>query len=146
MEPKIRLPAAIAWLSLLLFGAVGCGGDPSPSDEVGVVSGTAFYRERIAVPSGARLEVSLEDAAATADGDRLITRIVIAKAGQPPFSFEVPYRREDLDPSRRYVLRARLLDREDLLFETPAPTPVLTQGNPQTVELLLRRVEAGSSD
>lgn len=146
MERNVRVPAAIVVACLLLIGLVGCSDESASSDEVGFVTGTAHYRERIAVPSGARLEVSLEEEAATEDSNPLITRIVIAKAGQPPYSFEVPYRREDLDPSRSFVIRARLLDRGELLFETASPTAVVTQGNPETVELLLRRVEAGSSN
>jgi len=114
----------------------------SPGGETDSVTGEALYRERIAAPPGARLEVSLEDTSADDPADRLITRIVVAKAGQPPYAFEVPYNRDDIDPGHRYVVHARLLDREQLLFETPTPIPVITQGNPDEMQLLLRRAEA----
>jgi copper homeostasis protein (lipoprotein) len=123
----------------------GCG-EPGSDGGVAEVTGEAFYRERIAVPSGTRLEVALYDLGAAQPPGLLVTRIVVAKAGQPPYPFEVPYRAEDIDPDHRYAVSARLMDREDVLFETAEPVPVITQGHPSEVELLLRRPHASAPD
>lgn len=122
----------------LAVSLVGCG-DAEDAADIGKVVGAATYREDMAVPSGTRLEVTLTDASAPSPATGLVTRIVVAKAGQPPYSFEVPYRRSDIDSDHRYVLDARLLDRENVLFELPEPVPVVTGGRPSEVELLLRR-------
>lgn len=136
-----------SWMTVLgtaLAGAIGlagCGGSDG-GEGIGKVTGQALYRERISVPSGARLEVTLSDVTAAPPPGVLLTRIVVAKAGQPPYKFEVPFRRDDIVEDHRYVVTARLMDREQLLFETTSPTPVITQGNPTEVELLLRRAGA----
>jgi copper homeostasis protein (lipoprotein) len=128
---------------LMFLGVVIMAGCSPGANDTESVTGQAMYRERIAAPPGARLEVSLEDASTDVASERLITRIVVANAGQPPFAFEVPFKRSDIDPAHRYALSARLLDRERLLFETAEPVPVITDGQPLEVELLLRR--AGSA-
>lgn len=118
----------------------GCGG----AGDIGTVTGEAFYRERVALPSGTRLEVTLTDASVPDPQTGLVRRIIVAKAGQPPYSFEIPYRRADIDPDHRYVVSARLVDLDDVLFESSEPVPVITRGHPDEVELLLRRPATGS--
>lgn len=129
---------------LMFLGVVILAGCSAGTNDTESVTGQAMYRERIAVPAGARLEVSLEDASTDDASRRLITRIVIAKAGQPPIEFEVPYNPGDIDADHRYEVHARLLDREQLLFETSEPVPVITGGHPREVELLLRQPGASS--
>ena len=129
---------------LMMFGVVIVAGCSPGANDTESVTGQAMYRERIAAPPGARLEVSLSDASTDDAAERLITRIVIANVGQPPFAFEVPYKSGDIDPAHRYELSARLLDRERLLFETAEPVAVITAGNPREVELMLRQPAAAS--
>jgi putative lipoprotein len=121
------------WLALVL--AYACAAPAGP----GRVTGTATYRERIALPEGAMLRVTLLDVSLIGVPER-----VVAEGEQPaggvPVPFELAFAREEIDRERRYALRAALLgpDRRTL-FATPTAVPVLTRGAPDAVELLLRR-------
>jgi copper homeostasis protein (lipoprotein) len=127
-----------AWIGIA--GLAGCDGSGG-QDGIGKVTGQAQYRDDVSVPVGTRLEVTVADVTAAPPPGQLLTRIVVAKAGQPPYEFEVPFRRDDVFEDHRYVVTARLMDRENVLFETAAPTPVITQGHPVDVDLVLQRAD-----
>jgi putative lipoprotein len=126
---------------ILLLCAAGCP-DRAP-DATATLEGEAFYRERIAAPPGARLEVLLEDVSRADAPARQLASFVREDAGQPPYPFAVPYARERIVEGARYVLRARLLHGETLLFTTDRALPVITGGAPTTgLRLLLRSAPA----
>jgi hypothetical protein len=68
--------------------------------------------------------------------------VTLSDIGQPPYRFEIPYRPEQIIPSHRYSVRARLSRQGHLLFTTDRTYPVLTGGNPTEVHLILKRVGA----
>ncbi len=117
-------------------GCVSAGGAGQQS----VVSGQAFYRERIAVPPGTQLEVVLEDVSKADAPAGFVASAVIADAGQPPYSFEIRYLPDTIVEDHRYSVRARLTHEGRLLFTTDQAYPVITGGNPTEVRLLLRSV------
>jgi putative lipoprotein len=110
-----------------------------------VITGTATYRERIALRPGAVLEVELADISrADAPGGR----IAFARwpvQGQVPIRFELPFDPARIEPRGRYAVRARLLYGEQVAFRSDRIHPVLTQGAGREVEVLLVRArgEAG---
>lgn len=134
----MRIAAGLLTTLIAVTGLTGCG-EPNEDERIGKVVGQAAYREKIAVPPGTRMEVTVADVTAAPPPGQMLTRIVVAKAGQPPYEFEVPFRRDDIVDEHRYVVTARLMDRERVLFETASPVPVITQGNPTEVELVLRQ-------
>src|SRR5262245_49330144 len=77
------------------------------------IEGSATYRERMALPPG-----------------------------NPPVAFTIPYDAARIQSNRRYVVRARILVDERLLFTTDVATPVITSGHPTKVSLMMRRVAA----
>ncbi|MEX1324451.1 MAG: YbaY family lipoprotein [Synechococcaceae cyanobacterium] len=105
----------------------------------GTVTGTATYRERIALPPDAEFEVVIQDVARADAPATVIGRQRIAPAGQPPFRFAIPYEESAVSPRGRYSLRATVRHQGRLLFTTDTFTPVL-DGSNQPVELLLKRV------
>ncbi len=109
----------------------------------GTVSGTATFRERIALPPDAVFEVVIEDYARADAPATVIGRQRIAPAGQPPFRFSIPYKDSDVTPRGRYTLRATLRHQGRLLFSSDTITPVLS-GQKQPVELLLKQVGFGA--
>lgn len=132
------LLSALAPLALLTLPGCATG---VAEPEMASVSGQALYRERIAAPPGARLEVVLEDISrADAPAERL-GEVVIEQAGQPPYEFTIDYDPAQIQPAHEYRVRARLLEGDELLFVTDQVHPVITRGNPSSVTLLLRRVE-----
>jgi len=114
---------------------------PFPA-HAGSLSGTAAYREGIALPPDAVFEAVLIDAAIADAPARELGRVRLQPAGQPPFRFTIPYRDGDVTPAGRYTVRATVRQGERLLFTTDTFTPVLGGGPSQPLTLLLVAVEA----
>lgn len=106
------------------------------------VRGTATYRERIALPPNAVLEVSLEDVSRAGARTELIARVTNEQPGNPPIPFVIAYDAGRIIPSHSYAVRARILVDDRLWFTTDQNYPVLTRGHGSEVQLLLRRVGA----
>ena len=136
MRTKLKLLTAA---SLLLHLAVCTTASAGPT---ATVRGEATYRERIAVPPGAQLEVVLQDVSRADAPAQVIGSVTLSDIGQPPYRFEIPYLPEQIVASHRYSVRARLTHQGQLLFTTDRTYPVITAGNPTEVQLLLKRVGA----
>jgi uncharacterized lipoprotein YbaY/uncharacterized lipoprotein NlpE involved in copper resistance len=115
---------------------------PLPAS-AGSLSGTAAYRERIALPPDAVFEAVLIDTAIADAPARELGRVRLQPAGQPPFRFTIPYRDADLTPAGRYAVRATVRQGERLLFTTDTFTPVLAGGPSQPLSLKLVAVQTG---
>jgi putative lipoprotein len=125
----------MASLALLLTACVATHAEPTAS-----VRGEATYRERIAVPPGAQLEVLLLDVSRADAPSQTIGSVTLSDIGQPPYPFEVAYRPDQIVASHHYVVRARLTLEGQLLFTTDRAYPVITAGNPTEVRVMLTRV------
>ncbi len=104
------------------------------------VTGTASYRERIALPPDAVFEATLEDVSKADARAEVLGRATIERPGAPPFRFTIDYDPARIEPRHRYALRATIRARGRLLFTTDTHYPVLTHGAPESADLLLRRV------
>jgi putative lipoprotein len=110
----------------------------------GAIEGTATYRERMALPPGAVLEVTLEDVSKADAPAEVIGRTRVEDPGNPPIRFEISYDTSRIDPRRDYTVRARIMVEGEPFFVTDEHYPVLTQGRGNEVELQLRRATTGS--
>ncbi len=109
------------------------------------VTGSAGYRERMALPEGAALRVMLLDISLVDAPERVIAEREVRPAGQPPIPFALDVPPGRIERERRYGLRAAILGPDGrTLWATPAAVPVLTHGAPDAVELLLQRVSAAA--
>ncbi len=137
MQPSICVSTMAV---LVMLGGCVVRPPPPPEPATATVSVTAAYRERIALPPGATLEATLEDVSlADAPADILATAR-LEDIGQPPYTFEISYDPRRIVPSRRYAVRARITLAGRLLFTTDTVHPVITNGNPSTVDIVLKRV------
>src|SRR5262245_2546280 len=109
------------------------------------IDGSATYRERMALPPTAVLEALLEDVSRADAAAETIARTRVPSPGNPPIAFTIAYDPARIQSNHRYVVRARILVDEKLLFTTDGATPVITGGNPTKVSLTLRRVAAGQT-
>lgn len=114
----------------------------NPTAAMGQIMGTVTYREKIALPPNAVVEVRLEevsraDASATVLGEQKIE----TKGQQAPIRFEIQYDPSQVDERLLYAVRARItVDGQLWFISTPAPL-VLTRNDPRTnVEVEVRRV------
>jgi uncharacterized lipoprotein YbaY/heat shock protein HslJ/uncharacterized lipoprotein NlpE involved in copper resistance len=112
---------------------------PAPAF-AGTLSGTASYKERIALPPDAVFEALLIDTARADAPAPMLGRARLQPAGQPPFRFSIPYRNGDITPRGRYAVRATVRSGDRLLFTTDTITPVLTGGPSQPLNLQLVKV------
>jgi putative lipoprotein len=128
---------AVASLTLMLAACQTTKAEPTAT-----VRGEATYRERIAVPPGAQLEVLLLDVSRADAPSETLGGVTLSDTGQPPYPFEIAYRPEQIIESHTYVVQARLTHEGRLLFITDQAYPVITRGHPSEVQLMLRRVGA----
>ena len=111
---------------------------PAPEAKV---TGTVAYLEKMALPAGAIVEVKLldisrQDAPAVTIGEHVIT----TSGNQVPFPFEIKYNPTSIDPRYTYSVRASITVDGKLWFTTDTRYAVITQGNPSSVEIVLKKV------
>jgi len=113
--------------------------DADEAVETAIVSGSVAYRERIALSSGAIIEIKLIDvsraAAAITQGEQ-----IIENPGQVPAKFEIVYNPADIDERFSYAISARITDQGRLMFLNTSRYAVLTRGNPEHVDMVLEMV------
>jgi uncharacterized lipoprotein YbaY/heat shock protein HslJ len=109
------------------------------------VTGTIAYRERIALPPTAVVEVTLEDVSRVEVAADVIARAEITWEGQSPIPFELAYDPARIDRGRRYGVRARIVDLDQVLFLTSQPALVITQGRGSDAAVMLTMVSAPSA-
>jgi putative lipoprotein len=128
---------AVASLTLMLAACQTTEAEPTAT-----VRGEATYRERIAVPPGAQLEVRLLDVSRADAPSETIGSVTLSDIGQPPYRFEIAYRPDQIISSHQYVVSARLTHEGRLLFIIDQAYPVITRDQPNEVQLMLKRVGA----
>ena len=144
----IRISKA-ALLFVLAALLVGCQGERDSAGEpqaMSTLTGTVIYRERIALPADATIEVRLEDVSrADAPAEVVATQTIAPGGRQVPIPFEIAYAPQRIEPNRRYGLRAAIRSASgELMFTTTTHHAVLEPGAAISgIELLVQRV--GSS-
>jgi len=103
------------------------------------VSGSVTYREKIALPPSAVLELRLEDVT-RADATPVVTAARIEHPGQVPIRFELAYELGAIDARGRYAMRATIKDGDRVLFTSLDTALVLTQGHGTRADLVLTQV------
>lgn len=104
------------------------------------VSGTVVYRERMALPPDAAIEVKLQDVSGANGTPSTIAQTVFASGGkQVPISFQLSYNPSDINPAHKYQVQANIRVNGKLWFTGVIPYLVITQGAPSQVALLLER-------
>jgi len=117
---------------------------PGASDGDGAtepsVQGTASFRERLTLPAGALFEATLADVARADAPAEPLGRVTLDGSAGPPFTFTIPYDPARIDPRGRYAVRARITLDGHLLFTSDTLHPVISGGQPVTVEIPLSQV------
>ena len=104
------------------------------------ISGSVSYRERMALPPDAILQVRLADVSKQDVSATTIAETSISTAGQQvPIPFILTYDPAMIVEKHQYIVRATIMSQGDLLFTTDTQYPVITQGNLSRVNLLLVR-------
>jgi len=140
-HPTFRLVGivAAAMMAIPAFPQSAASTQSTPSK--GTVSGTVLYRERVALPANAVVQVTLLDISRADAGAKAIANEKIATEGrQVPIRFTLHYRPAKIDASHQYRVRAGILVGGRLRFASATAYPVITQGAPTQVTILVHPV------
>ena len=131
-----------AWL-LLCVAMPGCATRGTPDagtpEAEGVVKGRVSYRERVALPPDAVVDLWIMDVSSG-----IVAQVITAEASVPtegrqvPIPFEVRYDPARIAADHPYGIRAVIRAGGRTMFESEEPVLVITQGNPTDVDLWLR--------
>mgnify|MGYP001813920678 CR=1 FL=1 len=110
---------------------------------------TVTYRDRIALPPDAVLEVELLDTSrADAPSVRLSSQRF--KLSNVPKTVEIAYDTDLIDERLMYKVAAKIISDGRVMFRSKTATPVLTRGAPDSAELVLemmpRKAEGSDAD
>ena len=118
-----------------------------PTDDFVIVSGSAAYRQRIAMPPDAVLTVRVEDVSrADAPAPVLAETREPFGARQVPITFSLHVPSAAIDPRLSYAVRATITVDGQLRFTTTRSYAVLTRGAPNHVDLLLDAVQPAPTE
>ncbi len=138
-----RLPVALLIATIATL-AVACAQPKGPRNTA-TLTGSITYREHIALPATARVEVQLVDVSDENVPAPLIAERLVDAPGQVPIAFSLSYDPASIRSSHTYALRVRIRVDQDIWFASNVDVRVLTAGNPTQVELQLERVSASGA-
>ncbi len=116
------------------------GSDVAGVKEMGKVTGTVWYRERMALPENAVVQVQLQDVSLQDVAATVLAEQVIHTGGkQVPFAFELEYDKVAIDPRNTYAISARITVDGKLWFINTSHHPVLTNGYGSHVDVMVNR-------
>ncbi|WP_395676259.1 YbaY family lipoprotein [Inquilinus sp.] len=132
----------VATLILAACGPTGETATPTPAPVASAtVTGSATYRERIALPADAELivqlvDVSLADAPSTVVAEQRIAPVRV------PADFTLSYDPARIDQRHSYAVSAKVERAGTLLFVTDTRHPVLTQGGGNAVDIVMTKARS----
>jgi putative lipoprotein len=114
--------------------------ETNPKTGTGIVLGMVSYRERMALPPNAVVEVQLQDDSQTDAAPKIVAeeKITVGQ-NQVPLRFELNFDPEKIDAKRKYSVTVRIVVDGNTLFATDKPYPVLTQGHSAHLDLTLKK-------
>lgn len=120
----------------------GTAQSASTATAQGSISGTVAYRERMALPPDAAVDVKLQDVSAADAPAKTIGETVFAPAGkQVPLPFQITYDPGDINPAHTYQVRANITVDGKLMFTSNTAYPVITHGSPSQVAIMLQQAQ-----
>jgi putative lipoprotein len=106
------------------------------------LTGSVWYRERIALPPDSIIKVSLQNVARQDAAAELIASQAIDAQGGPPWPFELRYDKARIEAQGRYVLRASIESASGrLLFSSTQSVPAFDDA-PGSRDIMVSRVSA----
>ncbi len=110
---------------------------PAAAADQLVVMGSATYRERMMLPSNAVFEAVVVDASRADAGAVPVGKTRLTKLTGSPIHFSIPVAARKIDNNRVYVVRAKIIVGDKLIFTSEHAYPVFTRGAGSFVDILL---------
>lgn len=129
------MPQRYILIFIVLGGlCIGC------AEQEAAVTGTVTAQQEVDLPPGATVRVQVFEGAGPAA--LLVAEHVITDAEQLPVPFTVAYDPEQILENNTYTVQARVEDAEGaLLWTSTERYPVITPGNPSSVDIVVHPVE-----
>ena len=128
-----------AALALLSVAMAACSNPDAPDDrqlngQTIVVNGSVAYRERIAMPTGSVVTITLNDVSrADIASTELARQSIVTSGEQVPIAFELTVDQDALRPGMTYALRAVIRDSDDELLWTTDTVHRVEPAPPESV-------------
>lgn len=126
-------------LSVCIALAV-CLGAGSAMADFQKLHGSVLYREKIALPPEAMVEVTLEDVSKMDVKSTVLASQTLKPAGQVPVVFQLSYDDAMVEDRGRYSVRAVIRVGENVLWRSTQSFPALTGDAPNSVDVLVERM------
>jgi putative lipoprotein len=111
------------------------------TDQVNRISGTVFYRQRIALPPNAILVLTLADISrADAPATLIVEKKINLMGRQVPIPFTLTYNSSQLDPRFRYSLRAQIFVENQLQWTSTRVYSINPQNDSTELNIQLEQV------
>jgi putative lipoprotein len=137
MNNLIQTAGWFAALFLALPFAVFAQNAPA-QDAAGVVTGTAAYRERIAMPKDAAFEATPEDVSKRDPPAEAIGKALMENRGNPPYHCSISHDPRQIVDHPTYAVRATIKIEDRLAFASDISYPVIPRGNGKEPDILLK--------
>lgn len=150
-----HIPRTVALvIAVLIPGACAhpSGSSSGARGQQATVTGSVAYRERVALPPDATMDIHLYESPRVTDasgdsvpqliggGGEIASATVSAEGRQVPLPFTLRYDPARIRKDRLYVLSASIKGADgEVLFTSSIHRSVITQGNPSHVDLVLSR-------
>jgi uncharacterized lipoprotein YbaY len=136
--PVLTGGAPVTGVEIIVESVGGGAGMKTLSD----LNGTVAYRQRIALPPNAIIEVSLQDVSKMDAPAEVLDSVQIPSAGrQVPIPFTLRYDPAQIDERYTYTVSARITVDGVLTWISTTQNPVLTRGAPtDNVEIIVEQV------
>jgi putative lipoprotein len=130
-------------LSMIVVACtVNAGSDSESGDagELGVISGSVAYRERIGMPADAVIRVQLLDISRQDAPATVIAQQRIRPSRQVPIPFTLQYDPSQIERRGTYSIAATIEVEGEVVWRTTTTHLVLTNGNPtENIEIVVER-------
>jgi putative lipoprotein len=134
-----------AFVAVAILSACSGKESAAPAEaELVAVAGTLTYGELTTLSDDAVVEVELADVSVADGPAEIVSSQRIRRPGQFPVHFKLDFPPERIDPTHRYTVQARIREGDRLAFATDSAYPVITAGNPMTVEVVV--IAVGSAE
>ncbi len=146
MRPLMRRPATrLALLLTLVCQLAACTDPAMDSTAMTTITAEVLYRERMALPPGATLRVTMEDVSRMDATSVLIAEKTQDDLGAPPYRVSLSFDPALIDARHRYALRATIHAGDRLLFTSTEHVDALQPADSGLIRIILQRVPARSA-
>ena len=127
---------ALAALALLVgVSSVGCAN--KKPDPLNSVSGVIVKPDHVKLSPAAVAHVRLADVSSGYVKSETVVERKVRVSEDGTIAFNLPFKESQIDRSHRYAVDARIVDKHHVYVIGGKHHPVLTKGNPETVEMQL---------